>query len=286
MCLTDSPNRGDTRNLLLHNSSFLRIVKTGLSMVRMLTLCICSLLLALPAHPQEPTYRSLSSAEIKNDLFSSMSHKTEISTLHLHMQELGAQKKSVGLAVLYSLLVPGLGEYYAGNYRIGKFLSTAEAGLWLTYATFDIYGTSLRDDARSFAVRHAGVNPAGKSDQFFVDVGNFLNTDEFNEKRLRERSPERLYDAAAGEGWRWDSEEQRLHFRAQRISADNVLNNRKFVVTAIILNHLISAINAGRTAIAHNREINDQIGTLQLKADLLGGFAAPHGVMLTVSKSF
>jgi hypothetical protein len=234
----------------------------------------------------EPTQRLATRFEIQQDLFAHSKKADELSSLNFQMQELGGKKKSVGLAVMYSLLLPGLGEYYAEGYGSGKYFSIAEGALWLTYATFDIYGSSLRDDARSFAVAHAGVKPLGKNDQFYVDVGNFLDTQEFNEKRLREREPERLYDVNAGYAWRWDSDVARAQFKEARLAGESVLNNRKFVVTAIIINHLASAINAARVAISRNKDMNDQIGELQLKADVMGGWANPHGVMLTVSKQF
>lgn len=242
------------------------------------------LLLALQystAIADEPQ-RILTRDDIKRDLFASDPVPSGTPLFPMQSGDLDVGRKSVGLAVLYSLLVPGLGEYYAGDFSLGKYLAGIEAGLWITYVTFDVYGSSLRDDARAFAITHASILPTGKDDQFYVDVGNFLSVHEFNDKRLRERSPERLYHVEAGEGWQWDSEANRVQYKDTRISADNVLNNRKFVVTAIIINHVISAINAARAVIAHNREV----GALGVRADVMGGMAYPHGIMLTISKQF
>lgn len=223
--------------------------------------------------------------EVTQDLFSYQT-KVGFSEADFEMQSLSSGKKSVGLAVLYSLLLPGLGEYYADSYGSGKYFSIAEAALWISYISFDVYGNSLKNDARSFAAAHAGVNPSGKDDQFFVDVGNFVSTQEFNDKRLRDRSPERLYDSNAGFGWQWDSDASRALFKETRLSGENVLNNRKFVITAIVLNHVISAINAARLVISHNRDVSEQGSTLQFKADIMGGIVNPHGVLLTMSRSF
>jgi hypothetical protein len=222
--------------------------------------------------------------EIEHQLFST---SLPAYTLDLHIQELGATRKSPALAALYSLLVPGLGEHYAEGWAgSGKFFSGFEGLLWLGFAGTSIYGNSLRDDALAFAAAHAGVNLVGKDDQFLIDVGNFNTTQEFNEVRLRDREPERLYDVTAGFGWRWDSDANRNLYRDRRISGEDVLNNRKFIVTAIIVNHLASAINAARLAIAFNKTVNEQLGELQLKANIMGSAWNPHGVMLTVTKSF
>jgi hypothetical protein len=255
--------------------------KKGKSMFR--TSCVCILLIIAGSLSAEDK-RSLTHFEIQQDLFSA---RADLSAINLQIQELRDKKKSPALAAIYSLLLPGLGEHYAESWAgTGKFFSGLEGLLWLGFATVDIYGSSLKDDARGFAVAHAGVNPAGKDDDFFVDVGNFMNTQDFNNKRLRDREAERLYDVNAGFAWQWDSDANRSLFKETRISSENVLNNRKFVVTAVIINHIASAINAARLAISYNKSINDQVGELQLKADVMGGVWNPHGVMVTLQKNF
>lgn len=221
--------------------------------------------------------------EIQHDLFAS-SYRQDTTNFIMQTDVVSRKKKSVGLAAIYSLVLPGLGEYYADGFGSGKYFAIAEGVLWLTFATLDIQGNSLRNDARSYAVSHAGVNPIGKNDQFYVDIGNFQNTQEYNDKRLRERNPDRLYDAAAGYSWAWDSDLARTEFKETRISGETVLNNRKFVVLGLVLNHIASAVNAARSAISYNKEAGDQMGELHFKADIMGGWANPHGVMLTVSK--
>jgi hypothetical protein len=195
-------------------------------------------------------------------------------------------KKSVGMAVLYSLILPGMGELYAGNFGTGRYFLAAEGALWLTYAGFGIYGNSVRDDARSFAAVHAGVNLAGKNDQYFVDIGNFISIDEYNQKKLRDRDPGKLYDPALGYAWQWDSDASRSAFRDRRVISETAYNNMRFVVAAILINHVASAINAARAAISHNNALANSLGELRVSADVLGGIAHPHGMMITVAKDF
>jgi hypothetical protein len=197
------------------------------------------------------------------------------------------EKKSIGLAILYSLAVPGMGELYAGGFASGKYFLGAEAALWTTYTVISVRGNSLKDDGRAFAAVHAGlVNPGSKDDQFFVDISNFLNVDDYNAKKLRDRNLAAVYDPAAGYGWSWDSESNRGAFRDLRVRADDVLNNRKFVVMGILLNHLASAINAARTAISHNNDVSSGLGELQLGANVLQGPMGVHGVSVQLIKSF
>lgn len=217
-----------------------------------------------------------STREIPNPTFSSASFESE---------ERSRGKKSAGLAAVYSLVIPGAGELYADGFSSGKYFMIAEGALWLTYAALNIYGNSLQDDARSLAVARAGVNTQGKDDQFFIDIGNFRDITEYNEKQLRDREDEKLYDPRAGYAWRWESDGLRAQYRAQRIDAENMFNNRKFVVAAVIVNHVASAINAARSAVSYNKSL-DETGELRFGASVLGGLSHPHGILLTVTKSF
>lgn len=233
----------------------------------------------------EQPNRLSSRFEIQHDLLV-LSERQDTTKFIVQSETVTRKKKSVGLAAIYSLVLPGLGEYYADGFGSGKYFAIAEGVLWLTFATLDIQGNSLRNDARSFAVSHAGINPIAKNDQFYVDIGNFQNTQEYNDKRLRERNPDRLYDATGGYGWAWDSDLARAEFKETRIAGENILNNRKFVALGLVLNHIASAINAARAAISYNKEVGDQMGELHFKADVMGGWANPHGVMVTVTKGF
>jgi hypothetical protein len=149
-----------------------------------------------------------------------------------------------------------------------------------------MYGNQLRDDSRAFAVSRAGVDPSGKDDQYFVDVGNFLSLHDYNEKQLRDRELENVYDPTAGYDWQWDSDASRATYRDERISSETMYNNKKFVVAAILVNHVASAINAVRSAISYNSAIDEALGDLSIRADVLGGIAQPHGLRVTISRSF
>lgn len=197
-----------------------------------------------------------------------------------------AARKSVGLAVLYSLLLPGMGELYAGSFSSGRYFLAGEGALWLTYAGMDIYAVSVRDDARQFAAVHAGLNPAGKDDQYFVNVSNFLTVDAYNQQKLQDRTPEKLYDPSAGYGWQWDSDANRAVFRAQRITGERAFNNLRFVVAAIVVNHIASAINAARSVIARNNAESGTGGEVQIGANVLGDLTHPQGIAITVAKTF
>lgn len=210
----------------------------------------------------------------------------QTSSAYMQAENLVQVKKSVATAVLYSLLLPGMGELYAEGFDQGKYSLIAEGGLWLTYASFRQYGAWLRNDARQFAAVHSGAQIAGKNDQFFVDLGNFGNTYEYNEKKLIDRSPERLYDVHAGYYWQWNSDGNRSAFRTMRVSSERVLNNSKFIIGAIVVNHIVSAINAARLVRLYNQRQDEDLGMWWLESSLMHSGAKPDGIKLSLMHRF
>ncbi len=194
-----------------------------------------------------------------------------------------SEKKNVALATGLSLLLPGLGEYYVGDYSTGKYLSIAEGALWLTWASFRVYGDWVQSDARDYAVQHAGANINDKGDQYFIDIGNFVSSTSYNEQALRDRDANKLY-VRSNDLWNWDTDNNREQYRQLRVQSDKVFNNSNFVITAILANHVISAINAARTAISHNKAV--ETGGLEIEASPMGSIVNPHGVMLSARYGF
>ena len=251
-------------------------------------LFICSLLIVQSVSGQE-VGRTWTREQIRQDLFTQHQHslvfpQQEISKSFFQTSEFG-QKKNVGLAVLYSLLLPGMGEFYVGSYGIGKYFAIAEGALWLSLGSLHWYATWLQDDARRYAVQHARINLDGKDDEYFVDIGNFNSVYEHNEEILRDRDAFKVYDPNSTFYWNWDSDLNRETYRDLRVSSDERFNDTRFVAAAIGVNHLISAINAARLTISHNKNVA-QSDELHIRANVIGGLAHPHGIAISVSKNF
>jgi len=196
-------------------------------------------------------------------------------------------RKSPALAAVYSLLLPGMGELYAGNYGMGKFFTIAEGGLVIALIGMDRYANWLQDDARDYAVRHAQAHIDGKDDRFYNALGNFNSVDLYNEQVLRSRDPEKAYDPSPNSSyyWRWDNSSNREEYRDLRVSSDERFNDTRFIAAAIGVNHVVSAINAARIAFTHNKSLQHS-NTFDIHADVMGGFAHPNGVMITLTRSF
>ncbi|MFA6235443.1 MAG: hypothetical protein WC824_14805, partial [Bacteroidota bacterium] len=133
-------------------------------------------------------------------------------------------RKSSFLGVVYSLLLPGMGELYADRFDRGKYPFIMELALWAGALGINAYGNWVQDDARIFAQQHAGIDPAGKNDDFFVNIENYSDLSEFNNQRLIERRTDELYPDEAAWRWAWDSEANRKEYKDQRIHADEMHN--------------------------------------------------------------
>ncbi len=160
--------------------------------------------------------------------------------------------KSPTLAAFASLAVPGLGELYAGRYDAGKYSTIAEVSLWVLYTGIELYSNQVRNDAINYAKIYASADVSGKPSQFFVDMGNFMNTQDFNTKKIHD-----VTDGSYGYGsiyygssyqWQWQSDADRAQFKSLRIKADTYLNFGRYTLAVIFLNHLFSAIHAGQLA--------------------------------------
>jgi len=149
-------------------------------------------------------------------------------------------------AFLKSLAVPGWGQYSLGQPNSALAFFGGELALVGGILTLNAYGRSARDDYRALAVAHAGVTGDHDHD-FYVDVGNWMNVDQYNERRLRDRDYDALYTSSL-DRWAWDSEEHRAEMERIRVKSDRAFNSVIYVVGAMVANHIASAIHAGRTA--------------------------------------
>jgi len=180
----------------------------------------------------------------------------EISNPEMDFSTAPESRKSVLLAVAASLIVPGMGELYAGSFETGKYHLIAEGGLWLTYSGFRMHSDWLLQDAKSYAKSHAGADFSSKDDQFLVDIGNYNTTEEYNDAKSRNREYSLVYQPAQqGYQWNWDTDANRLKYKDIRIHSGQVKNNSKFIIGAIVVNHLLSAFSAGKKTAAYNRSL-------------------------------
>jgi len=186
-----------------------------------------------------------------------------------------AKRKSPSLAVLASLVVPGLGELYAGRYDVGKYSTIAEVSLWVFYTVLEVHSDQVRSDAINYAKIYANAQVSGKSDDFFVNIGNFLNTQDYNNQKILTGNNYLIYNSSTYQ-WQWQSDADRARFKSMRIEADRFLNYGRYTAAVIVLNHLVSAINAARLVAGVNASA----------ATSLDGTRGTEGIYLKVGARF
>ena len=166
-------------------------------------------------------------------------------------------KKSPGLAILYSLLLPGMGELYADGYNSGVYFTIAEGALWATYIGMNTYAGWQEDKYKSYAVSKAGIDAAGKDKDFYSRVGLYLNLEQYNNEKALERNFDQMYESQQY-FWKWNSTEERRAYRDMWLSSEQTYNDIRFVVGAMLLNRVASAINAVRLVSSYNNRLEEQ----------------------------
>ena len=168
------------------------------------------------------------------------------------------EKKSTGLAVLYSLILPGMGELYGGDYSTGQYFTIADGVIWSFFAGFSIYGNDKKSDYRSFAQASGGVNLNGKNDTYFANIGLYQSVSEYNTAQELNRDFTSTYNVET-DYWNWGSTSTRKEYRGLWSSSENAFNNVRFAVGALVLNRIVSAIFAVRAVNRYNKQLSNDV---------------------------
>jgi len=159
----------------------------------------------------------------------------------------GAQKptsKERGNAFLKSLVLPGWGQYDSGRKQSALFFALGELAVFSGMYAFHVRGVAKRHDYVAYAAQHAGVVGDHPHD-FYVDVGNWDRVEDCNEQRLKDREFGELYTSSL-DRWEWDSYDHRVRMKKIRVQSDKAFNAVYYLIGGLILNHIGSAIHAGR----------------------------------------
>ena len=154
-------------------------------------------------------------------------------------------QNSNGLSpIVKSFLLPGWGEYTLEKPNRGRIFILSETALWTSFAGALIVSNNYTDLFQAYAADYAGVETSGKDRQFWVDVGNYESLNGHNEEHLRFRDYDAIYPMNSEWHWEWTSEEKRLQYRDYRVASDTWNLGAKFIAGSIVINHIISAIDA------------------------------------------
>jgi hypothetical protein len=232
---------------------------------RLILIAILFLIVASPSHAQRKS--------VMND---------NLTFVNVYAPLESASSKSGMLAAVYSLLVPGLGEWYVGDLSSGQYHLMSEGSLWLVYGGMRTYSSWIRNDAHAYATQHAGASFAGKDADYDANIGDYVNTEDYNQEMLRNRDYDKVYSSQAF-FWQWQNAEQQASYRAQRIQADKMKNNAQFAIAGMVINRVISVFGAVRAAARYNRE-HDAASRIDL--NVTPNPVNGDGLQLTMSTTF
>ena len=214
-------------------------------------------LLFLPQVIFSQTNDLKSMQELKSTIKNS---KYDLQNVNINLSsDFSEEKKSVGLGIVYSLLLPGMGELYADSYDIGKYFTIADGILWGTFIGMNVYSSWQKDDYQTYAASHADVNNSNKDADYYSTIGNYTSIDTYNDEKALERNFDQMYNTEKYY-WKWNSTEERREYRSMWSSAEQTDNDIRFVVGGLILNRVASAINAARLVSSYNNRLKEEVG--------------------------
>lgn len=173
------------------------------------------------------------------------------------MRKQDGNRKSVSKAILYSALLPGMGEFYVGSRKKARYFFAVEAISWLGFLSYHTYGNWKEDDYISFARERAGARLEDKDKLFHDWVGFYDDIDQFNEfGRVQDRERPYLVDNESNH-WRWRSRTDKAAYRELKNSSREAFRRRDFTVGVMILNRIVSIIDAVHDARKTRRLFGD-----------------------------
>lgn len=168
------------------------------------------------------------------------------------------EKKSAAMAILYSVLLPGMGELYAGDYSTGQYFTIADGVIWSSFAGFTIYGNNKENDYKSFAKSYGNVLLNGKDEEYFANISLYQNVEEFNTEKELNREFDAIYNVNT-HFWDWQNSTQRKKYRELWSSSETAYRNVRFAVGALILNRIVSAIFAVKAVNNYNKKQSNEL---------------------------
>ena len=154
------------------------------------------------------------------------------------------QKESKLDPVIKSLIIPGWGQKSLGKPKRARLFNYIESGILLTLISSSTFSNIEKKNYIAFASKHAAISSSGKDHKYWVDIGNYNSIENYNDEHLRNREMDDLYPDDKKWSWDWDLESNRTIFENKRIRADQLELFATFSIGALVLNHVVSSIDA------------------------------------------
>jgi len=181
--------------------------------------------------------------------------------------------KSTRKAFLFSAAVPGTGELYSGAKR-GVLFAAAEIAFWTAYVVIHGRGEDIKEDYISFVDAHIVFeedSPASSTENWTLedyehatqsDNWHYVYTENNGEPLDRVGKfywadlPEEMLDQSGDKPIEQSQSPSRVEAFSKRVSANDKFKQAKSYLGLVVLNHVISAIDARIAATMYNNRVS------------------------------
>jgi len=178
------------------------------------------------------------------------------------------ETKSVSKAVLYSLLLPGLGQRYLGETTSSRVFFILDVAIWTSFVVFTVQADQREDSYQEYARTFAGVTQLDHSDDYYSVLTRY-NTSGDYESDIKSEGRLSLYpdvDVAAldeyfmrnrvsdYEMWLWKSADHRRAYQDIRSASKRADQRALYSLAAAVANRVTSGFFAYRSASRQKKE--------------------------------
>ncbi len=168
-------------------------------------------------------------------------------------------------AALFSALIPGWGQAYAGRNTRALVFGTIEAGIWISYATFKVQENTRADRAIEYAVATAGASQGG-SDDYYSAMALFMRADgpgqwnEFVRRRERDTGEVVGVEYTGDDVWAWPTLDHFTRYRDLRAGSLEAGERATNMLAVAIVNRIASVVDVVYVVRRDSRRKEDRFG--------------------------
>jgi hypothetical protein len=186
-------------------------------------------------------------------------------------------KKNIGRALLFSLLLPGTGQLYAGPWWRALPWVAIEAAGWGVFAIYEKKGNDKTNEFQDFANAHfdtarywAQVRwilennnnqlpdnfthelPSSRNQQYYEMIGKYIEQFGFGWDDTTGDDPATLYFDGTTANF--------LYYADMRGEANDLLHTANVGMEVVLVNHILSPLEAAFLVRSHNRRVDKEAG--------------------------
>jgi hypothetical protein len=166
--------------------------------------------------------------------------------------------------ILYSALLPGLGQLRHGQKTVGTAFLLGEIASWTAYVTYRVQKSNREERYIEHAERFAGIEDAdGQADEYYGYLARYDRSgepggpDSYNEVEVRQLARDLYPDDLArqqqfieensitgAQTWDWESDARRFEYESLRIGAESADHDAEFAIAAMAIGRIVSVMHA------------------------------------------